>query len=147
MSRECGSCTKCCEGHLVGQIRDQLISPGNPCFFVNIGFGCKDYDNRPDEPCKTFSCYWKSNKDVPNRFKPDKINAVFVERFVKGQNGQIGYIDLIKAPSDPSEEVLSWFLEYAKEKELNAALGDNKERKYLGTAEFVDAMNKEYNSG
>ena len=61
MLRQCGTCTKCCEGHLVGTINGKEMYPGKPCYLLQIGKGCSDYENRPEEPCKAFNCQWITN--------------------------------------------------------------------------------------
>ena len=54
--RECGTCTKCCEGWNVFNIQGKSIKPGKPCSFVEEGKGCTIYkgnyistsDKKPD---------------------------------------------------------------------------------------------------
>lgn len=39
MKRECGDCTKCCEGNLTFTIKDIKVYGGKPCPFVDIHKG------------------------------------------------------------------------------------------------------------
>lgn len=107
--RECGSCTKCCEGWLMGQINLRTMYPGKPCYLVEIGIGCKDYENRPTHPCKIFSCAWLTNSEIPNKYKPEACGVIITIGFHKKSK----VINLIPAPNDPSEDMINWFKNYA----------------------------------
>ena len=143
--RSCDGCTKCCEGYLAGDIRghymgimpDQSIKP---CFFVEIGKGCKDYSNRPYDPCSTFKCDYLTNPEMPNSFKPSRANAIFVTRTVKG----IEYLKLIEAGRKLDSEVLSWAISYALVNNLNFAWSVLDNMFWIGNEEFNKMMDEDY---
>jgi hypothetical protein len=83
--RKCGTCTKCCEGYLIANIRGNPIGNGKPCIFVEIGKGCKDYENRPQEPCKSFECGWITIDEMPEEFKPS-MSGVIMSRYENNGN-------------------------------------------------------------
>jgi hypothetical protein len=140
MVRECGSCTKCCEGWLSGNIRGHDMSPGKPCFFVEIGKGCTDYENRPKDPCKDFLCHWITNENVPENLYPAKSGVIITDQEIKN----IYYIKMAKSPNEPTTEDLSWFVTYALNNQLNCAWDTDKQTYWLGSIEFSNAMNNEY---
>lgn len=134
--RECGTCTKCCEGWLMGNVRGHEMYTGKPCFFVEQGVGCKDYDNRPKYPCVSFNCGWKEIVEMPEEFKPE--NSGVILQLSKEKN--IEFIAIIKAPLDPSIEMLSWMIKYIKSNQLNLLWAIKNERYWLGNDEFCKLM-------
>ena len=135
-TRECGTCTRCCEGWLLADIRGQRIFPGKPCIFVEIGKGCNDYENRPQEPCKRFSCSWIQIEDMPENFKPN-ISGVIMN--MKDNNGN-PYIVLSKAPNNPTEQYLSWAIVYARSRNINIVWYIDDKSWWLGNDDFCKQM-------
>lgn len=140
MSRQCGDCTKCCEGYLTGAAYNKAFFPGRPCHFVTIGKGCTIYARRPKDPCVSYTCQWIANSDIPEWMKPDEINAIFTKR--KFEDSDIEFIDLVEAGETLRAGVLSWFIMYAMEKGLNARWQVDGGQHWIGSKEFLDAMNK-----
>lgn len=134
--RECGTCTKCCEGHLSANIRGHEMFPGKPCFFVEIGKGCKDYENRPIQPCKNFSCGWKEFIEMPDEFKPDKSHVIL--SIGKTPKNKITFWQLTKAPNNPSIEMLSWAFLYFAPRGVNLSWQINSNTYYFGSLEFCE---------
>ena len=134
--RECNTCTKCCEGHLSANIRGHEMYAGKPCFFVEVGKGCKDYENRPTQPCKTFSCGWKEFLEMPDEFKPDKSHVIL--SIGATPNNKITYWQLTKAPNNPSPEMLSWAFLYFAPRGVNLAWQINSKTYYFGSPEFCE---------
>ena len=135
-TKECGTCTKCCEGWLGANIRGHDMYPGKPCFFVEIGKGCKDYENRPKEPCKNFSCGWTDIEDMPEEFRPE-VSGVIMH--FKENNGN-RYIGLSKAPNNPTEQYLSWAIVYARSRNVNILWHIDHKSWWLGNEEFCKQM-------
>ena len=137
MSRSCGTCTKCCEGWLPATIRDHKMYPGKPCFFVQIGKGCGDYDNRPNDPCKSFKCLWLDNTEVPEEFKPEISGCII--NFAKTKNEHI-YLSIAPAPNNPSVELLSWCFKYAFTNGFNLFWKIDDYAHWIGSFEFCNEM-------
>ena len=134
--RECGTCTKCCEGWLFANIRGHRMFPGKPCFFVEQGVGCRDYANRPKNPCISFSCGWKEIAEMPEKFKPEKSGVIV--QLIKENN--IELIVITEAPLEPSIEMLSWMIEYVKLNKLNLLWSIKDKHYWLGSDEFSKLM-------
>ena len=130
--RECGTCTKCCEGWLSANIRGHEMYPGKPCFFVEQGVGCKDYENRPTNPCKAFSCFWKEILEMPERFKPENSGVI-----VQYQHDSFV---IQKAPEEPTAELISWMVTYARANNENIIWYLNNGVYWLGSDEFCNKM-------
>jgi len=120
-NKECGTCTKCCEGWLSAKIHDQVLLPNNPCKYIKNN-SCSIYDNRPIKPCRTFNCLWIS-KNLPEEFKPSVSGVISIQNIIEKQS----YIFLVNAPKYPSKELVNWFkinyknnnlLYFSKEDEL-----------------------------
>ena len=131
--RSCGTCTKCCEGYLIGTIKGHQMKPGTPCYFLEQGVGCKDYAGRPAFPCKSFSCSWIDNKKIPDQYKPEICNVIMKD----GQMHGVEYITLVSAPDDPSEEMITWAKKYFEKKNINFIYSVGKSIFPVGTKEFI----------
>ncbi len=142
IKKECGTCTKCCEGWLRADIRGHKMYPGKPCFFIEIGKGCKDYKNRPEDPCKRFTCGWIEVKDMPEEFRPE-ISGVIMH--MKDNDGS-PYMVLSKAPNNPTEQYLSWAIVYARSKNINIIWSVDDKTWWLGDNEFCKQMELENQS-
>jgi len=140
--RECGTCTKCCEGHLAANIRGHEMSKGNPCFFVEIGKGCKDYENRPKDPCVSFTCGWKVIDEMPEHFKPEKSHVIFSWR--KTEKLDLLYLCINEAPSSPSAEILTWAFLYTVNTNNNLLWSINDKAYYYGSNDFCNEMRPLY---
>lgn len=112
--RSCGSCTKCCDGWLHGEAHGHRFWPGRPCHFVGES-GCSIYKDRPHDPCKTYSCEWLINDDIPLWMKPDKINAILTKKRKKG----VEYVEVSEAGEKLRVEVLDWLVFYGIAKKKN----------------------------
>jgi hypothetical protein len=136
VKKECGTCTKCCEGWLKADIKGHEIYPGKPCVFVEIGKGCKDYENRPQEPCKTFTCGWIQIDDMPEQFKPEFSGVIM---HTQGGNEK-PYVCLSKAPNNPTVQYISWAVTYAMSRNINIVWYVDDKSWWLGDAEFCMQM-------
>jgi hypothetical protein len=134
--RECGNCTKCCEGWLSGQALGHKFYGGRPCHFISTGKGCTVYAQRPKDPCMVFKCEWLNNSNIPEWFKPNEINAIVKISQVNG----IEYLSVIEAGIFLQSKVLSWLIQYALTNELNFAWQVEGEFNWLGSEEFNLAM-------
>jgi hypothetical protein len=140
ITKECGTCTKCCEGWLTASINGHDMFPGKPCFFLEIGNRCTIYQDRPKDPCKDFLCGWLQIEDMPKEFKPDKSGVIM--NYIKNNNNPYWY--LWKSPNNPTEDLLSWAISYAKKKNENILWFIDDRSFWIGNKEFCDQMEIEY---
>lgn len=112
-----------------------------PCIFVNIEIGCKDYYNRPEDPCKKFKCQWITNEDIPENLKPNLSMALPIKG--KTQNNNIDYLMLVEAGDKIDPAALSWYIGYALSNNINFAWKVNGFFKWMGSPEFRLDMEKE----
>ena len=150
LGRTCENCTKCCEGHLRADIklkdgRESWIGMKDdksfhPCLFVQQGVGCTTHDIRPINPCALFKCDWLTNEQMPDSFKPNRSNAIFTTRTIKG----IEYTMLIEAGRKLDSEVLSWAIEYHLANGSNFAWRVLDNIFWVGSEEFNNMMNEDY---
>jgi hypothetical protein len=135
--RSCDGCTKCCEGYMSGKILGKTVDLNNPCFLVEIGKGCGDYENRPEFPCKSFQCDWLINPSIPDNFKPSESNVIMSTRPV---NSEISYMEVIEAGSKLDSEVLTWSIAYSMEKDINIVWNIEGNKYWLGDDDFCDSI-------
>lgn len=139
ISRKCGSCTKCCEGWLSGEVDNEKFYKGVPCKFCVTNSGCGNYNNRPDDPCKTFKCSWLSDDSLPEWAKPELCGAIIYERTIGGMT--CGF--LVPTGQDVSITTLSWFLIWSLNKYQNAVWYNSFGSEfYLGPKELGEVLNK-----
>lgn len=140
--RSCKDCTKCCDGSLRAEIRGHKMDFGTPCFFVDTGRGCKDYENRPSF-CRQFQCEWLVNPEIPEELAPNKVNALISSHEEDG----IEHIGLTEVGSKLDSSVLTWVIMYALNKGINLKWSCDGKAYYFGTPEFVDQMDKKIEQG
>ncbi len=139
MTKECGTCTKCCEGWLTANINGIDIYPGKPCFFIEIGKGCTIYKDRPENPCKSFQCGWKQIENMPDEFKPENSGVI-----MHWNNILNGFWVISKAPNNPTVDFLSWAIIYAKSNNNNILWYIDDKSWWLGDDEFCKKMTEDH---
>jgi uncharacterized cysteine cluster protein YcgN (CxxCxxCC family) len=112
--RVCGTCSKCCEGHLHGSAHGHPFWKGRPCHYLESG-RCSIYGNHPEDPCKVFKCEWLVNDNIPGWMKPDDVNAILVWR----KEDSIDYLDIAEAGEKLRVEVLSWAIMFCLQNNYN----------------------------
>jgi hypothetical protein len=140
VKRNCGTCTKCCEGWLAGEAYGQSFYRGKPCHFIAIGTGCTIYAKRPKDPCVSYSCAWLTNADIPEWMKPSEINAII--DFRKINDTDIEYIKIHEAGETLKSSVLSWVITYATSKGYNLYWTVNGANYWQGSLEFCQLAPK-----
>lgn len=136
--RSCENCTKCCEGYLPGQVRNIPFYEGKPCHFIEVGVGCKIYEERPKDPCIRYNCQWLINKDIPEWMKPNKINAMITLRLTP--KNKIPYLEIVEAGEILKDDVLNWMINYCTKKNINLYWEKNKKINYIGNKNFIKEM-------
>ena len=134
--RKCGSCQKCCEGHLHGEANGYTFWKSRKCHFLSTA-GCSIYETRPDVPCKSYKCMWLADEEqkIPEWMKPDEANAILTWRNVEN----VEFIELIEAGETMRAEVLSWAIQYALNNDLNLHYQINSGWNKIGDPEFLEA--------
>ena len=143
MTRSCGECTKCCEGYLYADINfddGKVIEMGpKPCPILQIGKGCGDYENRPQNPCRGFECEWLRQPDAyPEEMRPDKILAIFSLQEIEG----VPYLRITEAGKRLDAEVLSHAIKLTLMNKFNIYWEVEGKIHWFGNKDFVTIMNK-----
>jgi hypothetical protein len=133
--RSCGTCTKCCEGYLSGEVRGIPFFKGKPCHFIKTNSGCSIYEDRPEDPCKGFKCLWLTDQNLPEWLKPNLSNAMFVPSVIDSHD----YIFAIEAGEKMDARVLSWAVAYMSFNKLNFAWQYDGVWSAIGSDRFVKA--------
>jgi hypothetical protein len=108
-ARECGTCTACCDGWMEGTIHGHEMKPGVRCHFVTEG-GCSIYDERPESPCRTFTCGWAvKDSPFPDEFKPDRIGVIIAPIRWRDRPAFL----LRSAGRDPDQRLLDWMKRFS----------------------------------
>jgi hypothetical protein len=131
----CGECTACCDGWLHGSAHGIQFYRGRKCSFVS-DVGCSIYDERPDNPCKSFACDWLLNKMMPLWMRPDKSKVILVNREINN----IKYIEMMEAGQKVDSSILSWVLQTYLHNNVNILYQVDGGINYLGSQEFINAI-------
>ena len=131
--RSCDGCTKCCEGYLAGEIQGKQMGFGKPCFLVEIGKGCNDYENRPVLGGGAAPTLWHlyERRDIPEikklleKTKYVVLEIGYMRWWDENLHGKIGgeylpntpieienYIKLKDSDSKVVEEAIRWIANY-----------------------------------
>lgn len=137
LSKTCAGCTKCCEGYLSANIYGHEMNKTTPCFFVTLGSGCQIYDQRPENPCKSFICEWRYNPYVPEELKPLSSNIMLVKRSA----GKHNFLLVVKAGDQVSQETFNHLKTYSETTGTNVLWSFSEEEQgYFGSKEFGYAV-------
>lgn len=135
--RECGECTKCCEGYLTANIHGHAMYKGNPCFFLEKK--CSIYSDRPVEPCHEYNCYWIDSDELPMWMKPS-LSGVIISEKVHSSNPNLTYFDITETGSKIDSKVLNWVIHWALRNKRNLIYEVDGKQHILGNNEFSQKM-------
>ena len=77
-TRECGTCTACCDGWVVGTIHGHEMKPGTPCHFRGEGC-CTIYERRPAGAVPQLRVRLAApGSPFPESFRPDRLGVMIV---------------------------------------------------------------------
>jgi hypothetical protein len=114
LSKSCGDCTACCSGNLSGEAHGHKFYKGRPCFFVRKT-GCSIYEDRPENPCKSFRCGYLVHPFFPEWMRPDQCGVIATPRLHLYKEGEetksLSYLHLTEYGRPMSGQVLWWFVE------------------------------------
>lgn len=83
--RECGDCTACCDGHIIGNSHGNIFGYHKPCIFL-VHKKCTIYNDRP-QSCHNFQCAWTQNL-FPAWMKPNECGVLISVEINKTDNIQ-----------------------------------------------------------
>lgn len=138
--RECGECTKCCEGSLHLVVDKYTVNRSSPCHFlskVNKCGGCTIYEKRP-KVCSDFKCAWLENPEIPEWMKPSQSDVILIDQ----DQAQVRYHEVVEVEKKIDPVILNWILLYAIRNKINLKYSVNFEANMFGSAEFINYMNK-----
>lgn len=151
-TRQCNSCTACCEGWIDATIVDVKVYPGNPCMHCTNS-GCGIYENRPKSPCRTFQCGWlKPDSPLPEDMKPTNCGAIIM--FDRKWNG-LAVVYALPVGEKIPESTLQWLMNHSKKHSIPLIFFENtmKDGKFsvkkqfgFGPQAFVHAISKAINA-
>lgn len=83
--RECGDCTACCGGHIIGNSFGNMFGYHKPCVFL-VQKKCAVYKDRP-HTCDVFQCGWTQGL-FPEWMKPNQCGVLVSVEINKTDNIQ-----------------------------------------------------------
>lgn len=143
LNRDCNSCTKCCEGHLIAEVRGHQMGP-KPCPFVKVDVGCGDYENRPQFPCRQFKCQYLLDDRVPEHMYPKNSGFIMSYQEVAGNGRTVLYLALTPAPKDPTADDLTWFILFGLQNKINISWDVSGKKYWIGNDVFLELMEDKY---
>ena len=135
--RNCGGCTACCDGWATGEAHGHQFYPGTKCHFV-CETGCTIYEDRPEQPCKTFRCLWLRSLAIPAWMKPNLVNALLVLDTTKTG---VSFVTIKEMGQRLDARVLNWAVQAIQRNALaNVRYEIDGGWNFLGTKEFLEIM-------
>ena len=138
INRSCGECRKCCEGWLSGDIYGKPMFKGQACHYLG-GDGCTIYEQRPEDPCKSYTCSWLDSDIFPMWLKPSMTDVIISRRRVAA-DVNILYYAIMEAGSKIDSVVLNWLIQWAMSSGNNMHYEVSGKSYMIGTKEFVSKM-------
>ena len=138
--RECGECGACCEGWLSGVVNDREFYSGMPCHFRGCN-GCSIYEDRPESPCKTYSCEWLRNDNVPEWMKPSESGVILTGKEWEDANGtkQV-FLEVLEMGKKIDSTVLNWLFRLHLRTAIPMKIQIGGGHNLYGPAEFLIAI-------
>ena len=116
------------------------MHPGTPCHFRGDGC-CTIYDNRPQNPCRSFVCGWlQTGSPFPEEYRPDRLGVLIVRTQWRNAPAYI----LRAAGRDPDESLLDWMRAYSRATGYPFFYEERGERLGYGPAEFLAEMSRTF---
>lgn len=128
----------CCQGWLHGSAHGHSFYAGKPCHFV-CEKGCAIYEDRPDEPCKSYKCAWIMENYLPEWFKPDLSKVICTWR--SWSEDFPSYLEVIECGEKLDSKVLSWlYIQYLNNSLPYFTYTIDGGKTVVGGREFLDYM-------
>lgn len=143
--RECGTCTKCCEGWLSSTIYGNPMHKGRPCFYLDIcNSKCSIYQKRPQDPCRDYSCAWLTdeNEVFPMWMKPNLSNVIVSQKGFQKDGKDFHYYEVIEAGKKIESEVLNWIIHWALGSGINIVYEVAGNKFIFGEPEFAESLSE-----
>ncbi len=113
MARECQPCTACCEGWLRIENAEARATLGAPCTHCDAS-GCRNYERRPPDPCRTFTCAWRAaGSPLADWMRPDQCKAIVMFDRLRWR-GQPATVAVAVGATIP-QRTLDWLKQYAQQ--------------------------------
>jgi hypothetical protein len=142
-TRECGTCTACCDGWVAGTIEGHEMKPGTPCHFRGHGC-CTIYERRPQDPCRNFICGWlQPGSEFPDDYRPDRLGVMIIPVKWRGNDAYI----LRHAGRDPDEKMLEWMRAFSLRTQRPFFYEQGGERFGFGPPDFQREMSERVERG
>lgn len=134
MKRECGTCTKCCDGWLSAEIYGHKMEPGKPCPFVGNN-KCSIYEARPSL-CRNWKCGWLEDDGTlfDEWMRPSNVNFILVRFNVNG----VEWYKLAEAGEEINTLMLSYLITLFRKHNKNLKYVINGVPFFIGTEEFKE---------
>jgi hypothetical protein len=144
MTKQCGTCTKCCEGYIPGSINGIKIFAGNPCSYIKDSC-CSIYLNKPNN-CTVYKCEWLTNNDIPEFMKPTSIGFILDSqetsfRIIENIRKKFKYLRVTQCEPRFNNSSFENILEYVTINKFNAVWKKDNQLNWAGSEEFCNALN------
>ena len=137
--RECGDCTACCQGWLSGVVNDREFYPGMPCHFKGCN-GCSIYEDRPESPCKTYSCEWLKNDNVPEWMKPSESGVIITTKdWTHPDGSKQVFLEILEMGKKIDSTVLNWLFRTYLRTQVPMKIQIEGGYNWYGTNEFFES--------
>jgi hypothetical protein len=107
---------------------------GKPCFFLEKS--CSIYANRPQDPCRDYSCAWVEEDIFPMWMKPNISNLIITKKIpIEGEH--LAYYEATEAGSKMDSSVLNWLIHWAMGNSINLVYQIDGKQHIMGKPDFM----------
>lgn len=144
VARNCGDCTACCEGWLHADVKigniEYKVRPGNQCPKIK-DHKCSIHNSvdRPEHPCRDYSCVWLNNKDIPDYMRPDMSGIILTDKVFKN----LPYIQMVETGRKVDSTILAQVIQYSFLNGKNIEYMVDGVTYHLGSADFMTMLTKD----
>jgi len=123
MGRTCDKCTACCDGRLRLDDINGVSPQHNACPFMGNGI-CNIYENRPETPCRTYSCLWK--RDSSGSILEDWMSPARTNILVHTHSDNPQQVELVTFEGEYRKDDLSDINRKLRQKGIKTSLREQK---------------------
>ena len=137
VSRQCGTCTRCCEGWLEANILGQDLRNGKNCQFLKDS-SCSIYADRPHEPCRNYTCAWLDDTIFPDWLKPHLSNVIITKKVP--DDVKLTHYTVVETGVKMDATVLNWIILWSIRENINLIYCIDGEKHCLGDEHFYNEI-------
>ncbi len=98
------------------------------------------YEERPEFPCRSYSCEWLRNTDIPEWLKPNKAGVIVTGKEWQHPDGSTRvYLEVVETGKKIDSTVLNWLFKLHLRSNIPLKIQVDGGLNWYGTLDFFEA--------